>query len=67
MQPSSPPYKPGQWVLRGTVLGAFIGILSDRFALGLIFGFFIGVAIDADRRKRAARGDDHPPDAGSGT
>jgi len=51
MQPSNKPYKPGQWILMGTALGAFIGILLGKLALGMIFGFFIGVAIDSNKRK----------------
>ena len=35
----------------GTFLGAFIGLLVDKFAIGLIFGFFVGIMIDSARRK----------------
>jgi len=48
------PYKPGQWILVGTALGAFIGILLGKLALGMIFGFFIGVAIDSNKRNAKA-------------
>lgn len=51
MQPTKKPYKPGQWILMSTALGAFIGILLGKLALGMIFGFFIGVAIDSSKRK----------------
>jgi len=67
MQPESTSYKPGQWVVRGAVLGAFIGLLLGKFALGLIFGFFIGLAVDASRRKPPAAEHDLPPDADSTT
>lgn len=48
------PYKPGHGVVLGTALGAFIGLLVDKFALGLIFGFFAGVFVDSRKRKAAA-------------
>jgi len=47
------PYKSGQWIWLGTALGAFVGLLVGKFALGLIFGFFIGVAVDSTKRKAA--------------
>lgn len=59
MQPERKRYRPGQWVFLGTVLGAFIGLLFGKFALGLIFGFFVGVAIDSVRR-RAPKPDGGP-------
>lgn len=44
-------YKPGTWIVLGIVLGAFIGLLFSKLALGGIFGFFLGLAIDSSRRK----------------
>jgi hypothetical protein len=44
-------YKPGTWIVLGTVLGAFVGLLFGKFALGLIFGFFVGIGVDARKRK----------------
>lgn len=49
-------YKPGQWVTLGTVLGAFIGLLLGKFALGLIFGFFGGIMIDSVKRRASRAG-----------
>ena len=49
-------YKPGQWVILGTVLGAFIGLLLGKFAIGLIFGFFAGIMIDSAKRKASKAG-----------
>jgi uncharacterized membrane protein YfcA len=46
-------YKRGSWILLGTAIGAFIGLLFGKFAIGLIFGFFIGVFIDSQKRKTA--------------
>jgi len=45
------PYKPGTWIVLGIVLGAFIGLLFSTLALGAIFGFFLGLAVDASKRK----------------
>jgi hypothetical protein len=46
--PSEPKrYKSGQWVVLGVVLGGFVGLLVGKFAIGLIFGFFVGIAVDA--------------------
>lgn len=56
MQPERKRYRPGEWILLGTVLGAFIGLLFGKFALGLIFGFFAGIAIDVMKR-RASKSD----------
>ena len=54
MHPTPKPYKPGQWILLGTVCGAFIGLLFGKFAIGLIFGFFAGIAVDSRKRKAAS-------------
>ena len=54
MHPNPKPYKPGQWILLGTIFGAFIGLLLGKFALGLIFGFFVGIAVDSSKRKAAS-------------
>jgi zinc transporter ZupT len=60
-------YKPGQWVILGTVLGAFIGLLLGKFALGLIFGFFAGIMIDSGKRRASrASGERGKDDAASG-
>lgn len=56
MQSGPTQYKPGQAVLLGVVLGGFIGLLVGKFAIGMIAGFFVGVAVDASRRKRASSG-----------
>lgn len=50
-------------MVRGAILGAFAGLLSGKFALGLIFGFIAGIAIDASKRRPPASGDSQPPDA----
>lgn len=55
VQSESKIYKPGQWLILGAALGAFIGLLLGKFALGLIFGFFAGIAIDSAKR-RASKG-----------
>lgn len=54
MQPEPTPYKAGKWIFLGTVLGAFLGLLFEKFAIGLIFGFFVGILIDSSKRKAAA-------------
>lgn len=46
----------------GTVIGAFVGLLFGKFAIGLIFGFFVGVIIDSRKRKAAASASDKHPD-----
>lgn len=43
------------------MVGGFIGIVADKFALGLIFGFFIGLMIASAKRKAAASSSEHPP------
>jgi F0F1-type ATP synthase assembly protein I len=54
MPPEPRTYKPGQWLLWGAALGAFIGLLLDKFAIGLIAGFFVGVLVDKARQKAPA-------------
>ncbi|KRA33791.1 hypothetical protein ASD68_12635 [Rhodanobacter sp. Root627] len=54
MQPTKKPYRPGHWIVVGTILGTFIGILLGKLALGMIFGFFLGAMIDAHKRKSIA-------------
>ncbi|MDQ5979608.1 MAG: hypothetical protein QG602_2583 [Verrucomicrobiota bacterium] len=58
--PSKPP-KPVNWGILGAMLGGFIGIVADKFALGLIFGFFIGLMIGSAKRKAAASDSTRPP------
>lgn len=53
------PYKPGAGIVMGIVLGAFIGLLFSKLALGAIFGFFLGLAIDASRRKAAGSAEEN--------
>lgn len=53
-QPQSKPQKPGHWVIVGTALGAFIGLLVGKFAIGLIFGFFVGIVISSVKRKASS-------------
>lgn len=60
MQPSKQPYKPGHWVSLGFMLGTFIGIVFDKLALGMIFGFFVGAAIDSSKRKAASESQEAP-------
>ena len=54
MQPVKKPYRPGHWIVVGTILGTFIGILLSKLALGMIFGFFLGVMIDSNKRRSIA-------------
>jgi hypothetical protein len=51
MTANSSTYRPGRWVVLGTILGAFLGLLFGKFALGLIFGFLVGIMIDSSKRK----------------
>jgi hypothetical protein len=53
VEPTQKKYRAGHWVVWGTLLGAFIGLLLGKFALGLIFGFFVGIMIDSAKRKGA--------------
>ena len=43
-------YKAGRAVVVGVLLGAFIGLLTRRLALGAILGMGIGLAIDASNK-----------------
>ena len=54
MNSESKPYRPGQATFLFTVIGAFVGLLIGKFALGLIFGFFIGLAAESARRRAAS-------------
>lgn len=62
MQSQPKPYRPGQWIILGTALGAFLGLLVGKFALGLIFGFFAGVMVDSIKRKASKTGRESPTD-----
>ncbi|MDR6983032.1 uncharacterized protein YqgC (DUF456 family) [Rheinheimera pacifica] len=65
MQPDKKPYRPGHWVVLGTILGTFIGIIFDKLALGMIFGFFIGVMIDSHKKKSKSAPAEKTPDGQS--
>jgi F0F1-type ATP synthase assembly protein I len=54
MQPNTNGFRPGGATLLGFVLGTFLGLLFGKLALGMIFGFFIGAAVEAARRKKAS-------------
>lgn len=58
-------YKRGRWVFLGTALGAFVGLLVGKFALGMIFGFFVGLVIDSLKQRALSSGHEHPPDEGT--
>lgn len=55
--------KPRNWPILGAALGTFIGLLTDQLALGMIFGFFAGIAIRSNKRNAANPGDECPPDS----
>ena len=60
------PYKPGTWIFLGILLGAFVGLLFSKFALGAIFGFFVGLAVDSSKRKASSSSEEKaPPDSES--
>ena len=65
MQSEPKIYKPGHWVILGAVLGAFIGLLLGKFALGLIFGFFGGIVIDSGKRRASKGGSERGTDDGA--
>ena len=67
MQPSHKPYMPGRWVFLGFALGTLLGILFDKLALGMIFGFFVGLAIDSSKRKAASMSKETQADDGKMT
>jgi hypothetical protein len=54
--------KPGQWVIFGAALGAFIGLLLGKFAIGLLFGFFGGIVIDSVKRRASKAGSERGTD-----
>jgi uncharacterized protein YqgC (DUF456 family) len=58
-------YKPGQWVVLETALGAFIGLLLGKFAIGLIFGLFVAIVIDLVKRKASRARNLHATDGGA--
>lgn len=65
MQPTQKPYKPGSAILIGLVLGAFVGLLLSKLALGAIFGLVAGMVVDSNKRKaNAAPQEKSPDDAG---
>ncbi len=67
MQSQPKPYRPGQWIILATALGAFLGLLVGKFALGLIFGFFAGVMVDSIKGKAPKTGRESPTDREPGT
>ena len=44
----------GQATLTGVAVGTVLGIIFDKLAIGIIFGFFIGTVIDSNRRQQQA-------------
>mgnify|MGYP001764844792 CR=1 FL=1 len=64
MTPANAPAPSGSRIVLGTVVGAFLGLLVGKFALGLLAGFFVGVALSTRARKRA---DPAPPARSSDT
>ena len=62
MQPNTDGYRPGSATLLGFVLGTFIGLLFGNLALGMIFGFFIGAALDGAKQKKATSAEAGKPD-----
>jgi len=65
MQSEAKPYKPGQWILIGTILGSFVGLLVGKFAIGMIGGFFVGLFVDSAKRKASKPGDEGGKDDGA--
>lgn len=62
MKSERKPYRSGQSIILCTALGALLGLLVGKFALGLIFGFFVGVMVDSVKRKASKAGHEGPPD-----
>lgn len=62
MQLKQKTYKPGRWVALGVALGTFAGLLFGKLALGMIFGLFLGIAIDSSKRRSASAAEDQPAD-----
>lgn len=67
MQSEPKPYRPGQLIILGAALGAFLGLLLGKVALGLILGFFAGVMGDSIKRKASKASRESPPDREPGT
>jgi hypothetical protein len=44
----------GQATLTGVAVGTILGIILDKLAIGIVFGYFIGTVIDSSRRKQQA-------------
>lgn len=40
-------FSKGRYVLKCVIVGGFIGIVIDKLALGMIFGFFVGAFLEA--------------------
>ena len=60
--PNKPP-KPVNSPLVGAIVGGFIGLVLDKFALGLIFGFLAGLLIGAHQRKTTAATPQRPAES----
>jgi uncharacterized membrane protein YccC len=60
MPTTGKPYRKGQWIVIGVALGAFIGMLFGKLALGMISGFFVGLIVDSGKRKATTPADRMP-------
>ena len=60
MPPHNAPPPPGSRIIVGTVVGAFVGLLIDKFALGMLFGFFVGAMLS---RRTLQQSEPAPPPA----
>lgn len=44
-------FSKGNYMLKSVIIGGFIGILADKLALGMIYGFFISAFLEAKQKK----------------